>query len=83
MTDTHFINNLVKASSCFKGVPYSFPDRGGYMGVGEYNSNSYVAGLIIAAGGTPPSLTMNGQWQAPGYSNPIPSNSFWKSCGRQ
>jgi len=83
MTDTQFINNLVKASSCFKGVPYSFPDRTGYMGAGEYNSNSYVTGLIVAAGGTPPSLTMNGQWQALGYSNPIPSSSFWKSCGRQ
>jgi len=83
LTDTQFINNLVKASSCFLGVPYSFPDQNGYMGAGKYNSNSYVAGLIIAAGGTPPSLDMNGQWQAPGYSNPVPLSSFKKSCGRQ
>lgn len=83
MTDAQFINNLVKASSCFHGVPYSTPDQSGYMASGKYNSNSYVSGLIVAAGGTPPPLNTNGQWQAPGYSNSIPSSSSGKSCGRQ
>ncbi|MCS6320312.1 MAG: RHS repeat-associated core domain-containing protein, partial [Nitrospira sp.] len=83
LTDTQFINNLVKAASCFRGMPYSAPDRSGYMGAGEYNSNSYVAGLIIAVGGLPPPLNPSGQWQAPGYTNPVPLSSFGKSCGRQ
>jgi hypothetical protein len=41
--------------------------------IGEgYNSNSYVSGLIIAAGGKPPILRTGGAWVAPGYDHPLP-----------
>lgn len=40
-----------------------------------YNSNSYVPGLIKAAGGTSPVLNTNGEFQAPGYEKPIPLNT--------
>jgi hypothetical protein len=41
-------------------------------GTDGYNSNSYVAGVIKAAGGVAPALNTNGQFQAPGYDKPIP-----------
>ena len=44
----------------------------GQMDQGKYNSNSYVSGVINRAGGAPPQLNTGGQWQAPGYENPLP-----------
>ena len=44
----------------------------GYMPPGKYNSNSCVAGLIKAAGDTPPGIFSGGRFQVPGYKNPMP-----------
>jgi uncharacterized protein RhaS with RHS repeats len=64
MTDTQFIQSLINAAGSYQNnQAYAlFP-------VGDaYNSNSYVSGVIIAAGGAPPVLP---GWQ-PGYSHPLP-----------
>lgn len=66
MTDTSFINSLLAAANRYDNnldyVPLPDP-----WGIG-YNSNSFVSGVIKAAGGTPPSLP---GW-TPGYGKPIP-----------
>jgi RHS repeat-associated protein len=66
MTDTQFINSLINAADSYKNnLPYGlFPNPYGY----GYNSNSYTAGVIIKAGGTPPTLLGS----QPGYGKPIP-----------
>jgi hypothetical protein len=72
MTDCEFIHAILDAEIHYISVPYAFPsDRSGTMAPGNYNSNSFVSGLIQAAGGTPPSISINGG-QLPGYQNPVP-----------
>ncbi|MGB9430062.1 MAG: RHS repeat-associated core domain-containing protein [Gammaproteobacteria bacterium] len=64
MTDTQFINALLKAANSYQNSsPYLPFPYGPY-----YNSNSYTAGVIIAAGGTPPPLP----GIQPGYGHPLP-----------
>jgi hypothetical protein len=73
MTDTKFINNLIDAAKKYQNdLNYDlFPESGS-----GYNSNSYVAGILKAAGATPPTLRQvlpdGGTFRAPGYSKPIP-----------
>lgn len=61
---------------------YSFPPQfsGSNMKPGEYNSNSYLAGLLHSVLGVVPPLNtraQNGkQYQAPGYETPIPDSFF-------
>ena len=70
MTDTQFINNIIAAQSSYKnGLNYDLFPKAGTDG---YNSNSYVSGLIKAAGGTAPALNTNGEFQTPGYDKSIP-----------
>jgi RHS repeat-associated protein len=89
VSDTEFINSLINAACQYKGdLVYSVPTATGYMPPGSYNSNSFVSGAILAAGGTVPKLNSIGPWGrflTPGYSNPFPAASFdrKKSCGRQ
>jgi RHS repeat-associated protein len=73
MTDTQFINNLYNAAASYKNnVNYDvFPELNS-----GYNSNSYVSGVIGAAGGTPPVLQTYGLFQVPGYYSPIPFYMF-------
>lgn len=64
MTDTQFINALLKVANSYQNnSPYLPFPYGPY-----YNSNSYTAGVIIAAGGTPPVLP----GIQPGYGHPLP-----------
>lgn len=75
-TDSDFIMNLSMAAQRYQNnLDYSFPNIfSGDIGKG-YNSDSYVSGVIIAAGGTPPDLFINGTdggFTAPGYSHPMP-----------
>lgn len=83
MTDCEFIQRLIAAAASYgNDLPYSFPwisflgpgIHDGAMAPGTYNSNSFVSGVIIAAGGTPPVIcpTTPPLYQLPGYSNPIP-----------
>jgi len=70
MTDTQFINRLIKSANSYQNkLNYDLKPQAGTDG---YNSNSYVAGVIKAAGGVPPTLNTNGEFQAPGYDKPIP-----------
>ena len=80
MTDCEFLKKLKDASNEYCNcLPYSRPNISmmpgaidGQMDQGKYNSNSYVSGVINRAGGAPPQLNTGGQWQAPGYENPLP-----------
>jgi len=64
MTDTQFIQALISAAGSYQdNLRYALFPQGN-----TYNSNGYVSGVIIAAGGTPPSLP----GIQPGYSHPIP-----------
>jgi RHS repeat-associated protein len=72
MSDCYFFHALLDAEIHYTGVPYSFPsNRSGDMAKGKYNSNSFVSGLIRAAGGNPPTIPIPGG-QLPGYLNPVP-----------
>jgi RHS repeat-associated protein len=65
MNDTQFITSLINAASRYdNNAPYDpLPSRLGPY----YNSNSYAAGVIRAAGGIPPPLA-----NVPGYNKPLP-----------
>jgi RHS repeat-associated protein len=70
MTDTQFIIALIKAAASYKNsLPYHpLPTPTSPT----FNSDSYVAGVLRAAGARPPSLNAGGMFQAPGYHKPIP-----------
>jgi hypothetical protein len=74
MSDCEFIRALIEAAARYTAlVPYSFPSLpGGAMGPNEFNSNSYVSGLLKAVGARPPALRTLGLFQLPGYQNPLP-----------
>ena len=69
-TPQQFADNLRAAAAAY-GNNQSYvaaPDR--RASTAGYNSNSYVAGVIRAAGGVPPPLPVN----VPGYGKPLPVN---------
>ena len=80
MTDCEFIRSLIdSASSYLNNLAYSFPNvslipgaSDGSMGPGQYNSNSFASGVLQNAGVTPPAVNSGGNFQVPGYNNPIP-----------
>jgi len=74
MSDCDFIRALISAAASYQSnLPYSFPSiPSGAMSSGQYNSNSFVSGVLQAVGATPPSINAGGQFQLPGYQNPIP-----------
>jgi len=62
VSDTEWINSLIKAANSYGGdARYS-------LGPSGYNSNSLVSGVVTAVGGSPPTLPV---W-APGYDRPLP-----------
>ncbi|MDZ4210365.1 MAG: RHS repeat-associated core domain-containing protein, partial [Methylotenera sp.] len=65
MTDTQFISGLIQTAGSYQNnVQYNLvPEK-----QGGYNSNSFTAGVISKAGGTPPTIN----YSAPGYSKPLP-----------
>jgi RHS repeat-associated protein len=72
MTDTQFIERIIRAANAYRNdAPYDMrPDF-----TGNYNSNSYVSGVLNAARAGTPALNNGGTFQAPGYDMPIPMNS--------
>jgi hypothetical protein len=74
MSDCDFIRALISAAASYQNnLPYSFPSiPSGTMSPGQYNSNSFVSGVLRAVGATPPSISTGGQFQLPGYQNPVP-----------
>ncbi|GKS84590.1 RHS repeat-associated core domain-containing protein [Acidovorax sp. SUPP1855] len=89
MTDCEFLKKLKKASEEYCNcLPYSKPNvslipgaQDGQMDPGTYNSNSYVSGVIQRAGAVPPTLNTGGNWQAPGYGNPLPISNIVAPVG--
>jgi RHS repeat-associated protein len=80
MTDCEFIKRIIAAAHSYdNSAPYSFPEHtftpgNVYMAPGHYNSNSYVAGVLQAAGAPPPQVRVPGRagGAVPGYENPLP-----------
>jgi uncharacterized protein RhaS with RHS repeats len=66
LTDSEFIKALINAAALYgnDAVYDPFPDPFGFT----YNSNSYVSGVIRAAGAVPPTLP----GIQPGYRRPLP-----------
>ncbi len=79
MSRQEFAHRIVVSSQRFVSyvAPYSAPKniRGSQMRAGEYNSSSYVAGLLQSVMGHAPSISAPG-FQAPGWENPIPGHFF-------
>jgi hypothetical protein len=79
-SSSQFANSFVNNSRYYGNnsnftVTYSFPSiPSGSMGQG-YNSNSWAGGLIRSVTGSSPSFRFS-PYQAPGYSNPLPSWLF-------
>ncbi len=75
MSDCEFINALIDAARSYRNdLPYSLPHNlAGRMDAGEYNSNSFISGVLQAVGVHPPVIEAGGKsYQFPGYQNPIP-----------
>jgi RHS repeat-associated protein len=70
MTDTRFINALIAGATSYRDDRRYNPFPMSIFGT--YNSNSFVSGVLRAAGATPPDLALQGKLQAPGYSRPVP-----------
>ncbi|MEZ2298315.1 hypothetical protein [Variovorax sp. RCC_210] len=79
MSQREFARQIVANSQKFVSyvAPYSAPKniRGSRMRSGEYNSSSYVAGLLSSVMGYAPSISTPG-FQAPGWENPMPGHFF-------
>ena len=68
MTDTQHISGLIKSAASYKNnAQYNLAP----VEEGGYNSNSFTAGVIRSAGGTPPKI----DYSAPGYPKPLPLNT--------
>lgn len=73
MSDCAFIRALISAAASYSNnQPYMFPGIFGNLPQGNYNSNSFVSGVLQSVGATPPAINTGGQFQLPGYQNPIP-----------
>lgn len=74
-----FAQQIIVRSQKFTSyvAPYSAPKniRGSRMRPGEYNSSSYVAGLLGSVMGRVPSVSTPG-FQTPGWENPMPGHFF-------
>ena len=79
MSRQKFAQELVKRAYTFASYSseYSFPVwlGGSTMDKGEYNSSSYVAGLLNSVMGYVPKISTPG-YQTPGWENPIPYHFF-------
>lgn len=79
MSRQEFAQRIIANSQKFVSyvAPYSAPKhvRGSRMRSGEYNSSSYVAGLLSSVMGYAPSIPTPG-FQTPGWENPMPGHFF-------
>jgi hypothetical protein len=84
MDPEEFAKRLYQLAQSFASYTegYSSPAHltGSAMKEGEYNSNSYLAGLLHSAMGSIPLLNLRAQdgtqYQAPGFETPIPDSYF-------
>lgn len=79
MSRQEFARQLVARARDFSSYvsPYSAPQniRGARMRPGEYNSSSYLAGLLKSVMGYVPLITVP-SYQAPGWESPMPGHYF-------
>ena len=79
MSRQEFARKIIDRSQKFSSyvAPYSFPKnvRESKMRSGEYNSSSYVAGLLRSVMGYVPLISTPG-YQSPGWENPLPLHYF-------
>jgi filamentous hemagglutinin len=77
LTSAQYASELVRAANTYNNgvIGYSIPFvPSGYLPAYSHNSNSFAAGLLQITGNLPP-LNFY-PYQAPGYSNPVPSTMF-------
>ncbi|WP_155247860.1 hypothetical protein ABL841_16545 [Variovorax paradoxus] len=79
MSRQEFARKLIERSRNFSSyvAPYSLPQnvRGSRMRPGQYNSSSYLAGLLKSVIGHVP-LISTPQYQTPGWETPMPEHFF-------
>lgn len=79
MSDAEFADALANGAHNFfsSTAHYSFPVKivGRRMIQGEYNSSSFIAGLLRSVMGYVPKVNFPG-YQTPGWENPIPAHYF-------
>jgi hypothetical protein len=79
MSKSVFAQNLVQKAYNFSSyvLDYSIPKNlvGSTMVEGEFNSSSYVAGLLKSVMGYVPKLYIQ-EYQTPGWDSPIPSSYY-------
>lgn len=79
MSRGEFAQKIIDRSQRFSSyvAPYSFPKnlRESAMRPGEYNSSSYVAGLLRSVMGYVPLISTPG-FQSPGWENPLPLHYY-------
>ena len=79
MSRQEFAQKIIDRSQKFSSyvASYSFPKnlRESKMRSGEYNSSSYVAGLLRSVMGYVPLISTPG-YQVPGWENPLPLHYF-------
>lgn len=79
MSGQEFARQLKVKSQNFSSyvAPYSMPElvRGSRMRSGQYNSSSYVAGLLRSVMGYVPLISTPG-YQTPGWESPMPSHYY-------
>ena len=79
MSEEEFADALANGAHNFfsSTAHYSFPSNivGRRMLQGEYNSSSFVAGLLLSVMGYVPKVNFPG-YQTPGWENPIPAHYF-------
>jgi hypothetical protein len=79
MSEEQFADTLANGAHNFfsSTAHYSFPANivGRRMLQGEYNSSSFIAGLLLSVCGYVPKVNFPG-YQTPGWENPIPAHYF-------
>lgn len=79
MSRQEFARRLIERARNFSSyvAPYSLPRniRGSQMRPGEYNSSSYLAGLLKSVMGHVPLLSIP-RYQVPGWETPMPGHFF-------
>ncbi|MQR00967.1 hypothetical protein [Glaciimonas soli] len=84
MSNHIFAQKLMEKAYSFASytLPYSAPENigGTIMREGEYNSNSYMAGLLNSVMGSVPKIS-HPNYLTPGWETPIPSSYFKGESG--
>jgi hypothetical protein len=80
MSSAEFAGRIMNAAMAYQAIPYSFPNIATMrMAPGNYNSKSWVAGVLQAAGANAAIVPYQARQQGsrfgfstPGFNNPVP-----------